>query len=301
MVISQLQQHTDIQASFDSIRKLGQSYFVLVGCVFAAFGAVVVISDFAQQHLPSIVTPILTALAFSFLSISLFSLLAYVAKQNTLQMKKLKNRPIRRPLASKVPSIFDAQDERLDANIDIAMKNGEYDQAIALLEQEVQRNNFLDVRRDQLYSLLIARNDAILIERYSELFLWLLVGRNRIIEASNLLLKIIAQNKGYQINDLKLCHKLASCFLKKKEYDLVIWSAEDAHSRFDSSSELAELYFMASTAHLEKNNNKKSAHRLLRYIAKYFEHEAIGQKAEAMIERIYKKQIIFAKKSTSHR
>ena len=55
-----------------------------------------------------------------------------------------------------------------------------------------------------------------------------------------------------------------------EDYDLVIWLAFNAHTRFDPAPHLAELYLIAAKTLLTKHHNKDKARVYLSYIINHF-------------------------------
>ena len=292
LAISYIQQHTDISASFIAIRKLQYRYFGTVLYIMSAYFLCVFTYDFSQQHLPTIMTPVITSLCFSYSTIFIFSMLAFISRQNLSQVTRVKNTPTQRPASHHISSIFDtAQNDRLEADIDIALKSGNFNRAISLLETEIKQNNFIESRRDQLFKLLMAKKDPELIEKYSELFLWLLIGQMRTVESVTLLKDLRAHNLDYQILDIKLCKVLSEILEENNEYELVTWITREAHQRFKPSIDLAEMLLSSAKILLIRFKNKKLAHEYLSYITQQFEKEPICIPANTLKKLISRDQI----------
>jgi hypothetical protein len=179
--------------------------------------------------------------------------------------------------------------KRLDADIDIALKRGDYNTAVTLLEGDLKRHAFSDLRRDQLFKLLSALKDFEKLEHFAQIFLWLMVSRGQITPAADFLRQLTEKNPDFKLFDVELSKTLADRFHKKGEYRLVIWIAKDAHTRFDPSPELAELYLRAAKTLLEKYAQKNKARSYLRYIITHLADQPAAEAAKILEQHIMKK------------
>jgi len=261
-----------IDAILEPMISMKQAYFGLVSIFTLTTVTSLVLIDFAHQHLPEIYTPIISAVTFSYFSLAIFSLLAYVLLEyksfSNIEGNASVNKQSEQSPARALHEIDNAK--RLDADIDIAIKRGDYVQLTTRLEKELKRSSFSDLRRDQLYKLLSALNDNDRLEQYAHAFLWLMIGRGKIDAASEFIRQRQAHNPEFVLFDLELSKKLAEAFHQHEDYDLVIWLAFNAHTRFDPAPHLAELYLIAAKTLLTKHHNKDKARVYLSYIINHF-------------------------------
>lgn len=265
--------------------------FVAISCgMFIAFITGLVLVDFSHQHLPKVVTPIVGAVTFSYLSLVMFSLLAYVLQQYH-SFSNLKTNTFTTessPSQTKTaPNEFDLI-KRIDADIDIELKQGKYNQLITRLEKELKRQSFSDLRRDQLYKLLCALKDHARLEKYAHSFLTVMLGRGNVPEAIQFIHARRAHNPEFMLYDLALSTRLAEAFHEHKEYPLVVWLADKAHTRFKPEPALAELYLRAAKTLLLKLRDKETATEYLSYIIAHYPKLATSESAKVLQKLIHK-------------
>jgi hypothetical protein len=243
------------------------TYFGLVCGIIMAYIASLVLIDFSHQHLQKVITPVISAITFSYFSLVMFSIFSYIL----IEYKSFSNvqppNSAKNSNTNKVKTPLEVdQIKRRDADIDIALKQGNYNELVILLEKELKRQSFSDLRRDQLYKLLLALNDNERLEKYAHSFLTLLLGRGKIKEAAHFIQNRLSHNPNFVLYDLSLSKRLADAFHEHQDYQLVIWLAAKAHTRFDPGPELAELYLRAAKTLLTKLQKKYAAHEYLNYI-----------------------------------
>ena len=253
-----------------------------------------ILVDFSQQHLQEFVTPLISSITFSYFSLVLFSVLAYILNEyKSFSSAELKSSEKESVKTRKVTALHeDDKIKRRDADIDIALKQGNYNQLVTYLEKELKRQSFSDLRRDQLYKLLLALNDNQRLEKYAHSFLTLMLGRGKIEDAVQFIQDRRQYNAEFVLYDLALSKRLADAMHEHKEYQLVIWLALKAHTRFKPEQDLAELYLRAAKTLLTKLHNKSKASEYLAYIVAHYPNQAVSASAKTLLKLIQKPQTI---------
>ncbi|MFT7372720.1 MAG: hypothetical protein ACI9T9_001408 [Oleiphilaceae bacterium] len=288
------------QSKFDNTLKINTllepmirmkwAYFGLVCGIIIAFITSLILVDFSQQHLQKVFTPIVSAVTFSYFNLVLFSVLAYIlhAHQSfsTISPSPSSKKSSR---ANQVNAINEVdQIKRVDADIDIALKQGNYSQLVTRLEKELNRQSFSDLRRDQLYKLLCALNDHQRLEKYAHSFLAVMLGRGKIDEAAQFIHARREHNTEFMLYDLALSKRLADAFHEHQEYQLVVWLAFKANTRFKPEPELAELYLRAAKTLLAKLRDKHKASEYLSYIIAHYPNQPATASAKILQKLIHK-------------
>jgi len=255
------------------------AYAALVGILATLLLTSLVFINFSLQHFPLLVSSLLSTATFSYFSLVMFSLLGYVL----LEYKSFSNiddattkHKVVRP-KHEIDNI-----KRLDADIDIAIKSGNYTRLTNLLEKEVKRTRFSELRREQLYKVLSALKDYKRLEQHAHAFLWLMYGRGQIEAAAQFIHQCRAHNPEFVLFDLELSKLLAEAFHKIEEYNLIVWLAYDAHTRFDPEPNLAELYLRVAKTLLTKQHDKYRPQAYLSYIVKHFPDQPIAESAKIL-------------------
>jgi hypothetical protein len=283
-----------IATILEPIIRMKWAYFGLVFGLMTAFITSLILIDFSQQHLPTIITPLISAVTFSYFCLVMFSILAYILSEyksfSTMTQPSLSQKNSN---TNKVRALHEINEEkRRDADIDIALKQGNYQQLVTRLEKELNRQSFSDVRRDQLCKLLLALNDHQRLEKHAHSFLTLMLGRGNVSEAAKFIQARREYNTAFVLYDLALSKRLADAFHEHKEYPLVVWLAFKAHSRFQPEPTLAELYLKAAKTLLTKLHDKTKAREYLSYIIAHYPNQPASSSAKILLKLTQKPQSI---------
>jgi len=283
-----------IDTILEPIIRMKWAYFGLVFGLITAFITSLIFIDFSQQHLPSIMTPLISAVTFSYFSLVVFSILAYVLSEyKSFSIITLPSPSQKNSNTNKIKALHEINEEkRRDADIDIALKQGNYHDLVTRLEKELNRQSFSNIRRDQLCKLLLALNDHQRLEKYAHSFLTLMLGRGKVSEAAQFIQARREHNATFVLYDLALSKRLADAFHEHKEHQLVIWLAFKAHTRFQPNPALAELYLRAAKTLLTKLNDKKIAREYLSYIIKHYPNQPAAKSAKILQKLTQKPQSV---------
>ena len=281
-----------IDTLLEPMIRMKWTYFGLVFGIITTFITSLILIDFSQQHLQKFITPLISAISFSYFNLVLFSVLAYVLNEYKSFSNITQTSPPQKN-SNKVRALHEIdQAKRRDADIDIALKQGNYSQLVTQLEKELNRQSFSDIRRDQLYKLLLALNDHQRLEKYAHSFLTLMLGRGKVSEAAQFIQARREHNATFVLYDLALSKRLADAFHEHKEHQLVIWLAFKAHTRFQPNPALAELYLRAAKTLLTKLNDKKIAREYLSYIIKHYPNQPAAKSAKILQKLTQKPQSV---------
>jgi len=276
------------------IIRMRWAYLGLVCGVVITFITSLIFIDFSHQHFPQMVTPFISAITFSYFSLVMFSVLAYILNEyKSFSNITTPSFPQKSSSTNGVKALHEVdQAKRVDADIDIALKQGNYIQLVTQLEKDLNRQSFSDLRRDQLYKLLLALNDHNRLEKYAHSFLTVMLGRGKIDEAAQFIQTRLNHNAAFALYDLALSKQLADAFHEHKEYQLVIWLAFKAHTRFKPDPELAELYLRAAKTLLSKLHNKNKAREYLSFIIEHYPSQPASTSAKLLLKLIQKPHAI---------
>ncbi len=133
---------------------------------------------------------------------------------------------------------------RIDADIDIYLKEGRYDAVISILEQELKKNPNHIVRREQLYKLLWASRNTEKLTKYAQPFLRLFVSNNTPEKSAELLRLLLKHNPAFQLQDPELIFQLTQQLYHQGEYKLILVLVKDMHKRFDTFEKLPDTYLV---------------------------------------------------------
>ncbi len=245
------------------------------------FWIVLFVSDLSLSLIPFSISLILSA-ALS--TLALFIILNISTRTFMLARHKLGSQQ-NKTIAPKGPGTIYSHDQisTLDTDIDLALKTGQYGQVVALLEEALKRNGNSNLRRQQLFLILIELKDLEKLSRYAGLFLHWMLERNKIKDASQFLYQLRKNDPAFLLHDISLMNKLAKQFFRTKKHALVLWLAEDARTRHKPSADLAGLYLTASQAMITHFQDLEKGEEYLLFIIKSCGEYPSAQAAKALL------------------
>lgn len=247
-----------------------------------------VLSDFAFQYSTLTVSLMISSGAASLILLFLFNshariyqLLAqkYSLSSTTETLNYSKNSVAEHP--AKI------QDS---VELDLALKTGQYEQAVEILETLVKRNPQSMLRRQQLYLLLAELNDLEKLAYYADAFLYWMAERNKFREASQFLYRLRKANPEFVLEDIELMAKLAKGFNQKNKYALVLWLAESCGKRFKPSESLALIFLHTSQALITHYHDLPKAEDYLLFVIKNCAQFPSAEAAKALLFHLQNNQ-----------
>ena len=267
----------NINAWVQLLGQLGGHYFVLLVYGASLLGASLVVWDLFTRNVPSVFAIPISVALVSYATLVYFRILGLVLRQQNMMTQHAKRH---------VGTVKVEHAKQIEADISIALKTGQYEHLFVLLERELRSSSCPDFRREQLYKLVLARDDVRRLELHSQTFLRLLLARGRNRQALDLLKTLRVNNVRYRLYDAVLALSLAGASYKCGEHKLLLWLANDAHERFDGESAVAELYMLAARALITPFREYAKAAAYLRYVSTSFAQEEVGGQAETLLRVI---------------
>src|SRR5690554_4150934 len=160
------------------ISRIGTPYFLLYGYLILLTLASGAAQDFAVNHFPMWVAQPLAGFLNSTFTLILFHMLGYLLFQYQEELG----------FASDIQDEISETDQhqrdrssRFDADLDMNLKDGNYDRVQSMLKEALKRDRTNSTRIGQLYQLLTARNDAEELYRYHPRIMAWLADAHRVI------------------------------------------------------------------------------------------------------------------------
>lgn len=249
---------------------IGWPYMVLYGHLMLFFFALSATQDFVFQHFPSVIAQPISGFLFSYFMVIIFHMLGYVLFQ---YQEKLGYAADLSEDEAEPVSMIQNRSLRVDADIDINLKEGRYDTVIGILEDAVNKNPNHIIRTEQLYKVLWASQKIERLSKYAQPILRLFVSSNTPEKSAEVLKAILKHNPGYQLQDPELIFKLSQQLYHQGEYRLILTLAKDMHRRFDTFDKLPDTYLViAKTLANGMQEWDKAAKYLLFVKQKFAEH-----------------------------
>ena len=242
-------EHRAINRFVRTIAHLGSDYAALGVWALAIAGSLLVLTDMALFYVPQpgaiALTICLTSQAIVLWCVALGRVAGELNRVAVSQPKTVRKL---------------SQSRSLDAKLDLALLNGDYDRVIALLETAYFRSDVPDFRLEQLFRLLLAQENWTALQKYSYPIMSLLMARGRLTELVSFLKALRKQNPDYRVRDVALCLDLVRVCVRCNESSLLLWLIQDAHIRFPESGDaVAEMYRDAGKIlHREFKDHRKA-------------------------------------------
>ncbi|MCK5885656.1 MAG: hypothetical protein KAG70_04080, partial [Alcanivorax sp.] len=183
------------------ISRIGTPYFLLYGYLILLTLASGAAQDFAVNHFPMWVAQPLAGFLNSTFTLILFHMLGYLLFQDQEELG----------FASDIQDEISETDQhqrdrssRFDADLDMNLKDGNYDRVQSMLKEALKRDRTNPTRIGQLYQLLTARNDAEELYRYHPRIMAWLAQRHDGDGLNQLLQTLQVVEPRFQLDDPEL-------------------------------------------------------------------------------------------------
>lgn len=276
------------------ISSIGWPYFVFFGFLFLMFLAEIAAIQLAFTHFhPVIAFPLFGALANLFIIIA-FHMLGYLLFQYQEELG----------FAS------DFQDEqepadpnrdrtrRLDADIDMNLKDGNYKRVAGILEEALKRDPANPNRLSQLYQLSIARHDMEALTRHHPKLLRWMVAHRRHRDMKTLLTLLRQQDPQFQPHDPELTVACADLLFLQHEPKPALQLLKDFHKRFPDSDQIAPAYILVARILANGFEQWDKAVNFLNFASKHTSDPESRQAIAAYLEQAKKREPLKGPKAT---
>ncbi|KEF30925.1 hypothetical protein D777_02867 [Marinobacter nitratireducens] len=259
------------------ISRIGTPYFLLYGYLILLTLASGAAQDFAVNHFPLWVAQPLAGFLNSTFTLILFHMLGYLLFQYQEELGFASD------LQDEAPT--EAQHERnrsarFDADIDMNLKDGNYDRVQSMLKDALKNDRDNPLRIGQLYQLLIARNDTAELYRYHPRILSWLASRNDGDGMASLLEAIQQAEPTFRLEDPELAVQCARTLYHRGQFKPALRLLQDFHKRFPDSDQLAPAYLLVAQTLANGLGQWEKATAFLTFIQKrcltHPLHEQIG-------------------------
>ncbi|UZE96590.1 hypothetical protein [Alkalimarinus alittae] len=222
---------------------IGWPYMVLYAHLVLLFFALSAVQDFVMQHLPIMIANPISGFLFSYFMLIIFHLLGYILFQYQDKLGYAADVQDDQPGP---PSMVHNRNLRIDADIDINLKDGRYDAVLSILEDQLKKNPNHIIRREQLFKLLWASQNLQKLSRYAQPILRLFVSNNTPERSAQLLKALLKHDPEFKLQDPELIFQLSQQLYHQCEYRLILVLVKDMHKRFDQFDKLPDTYLVVA-------------------------------------------------------
>lgn len=273
------------------ISRLGWPYAVLYAHLILLMIAGAVLQDFALTNFPYWISQPLAGLISSYFLIIFFHMLGYVLLQYqgelgfAAEIQDGDNGPDSQPAD---------RSRRLEADIDIQLKEGNYDQVLALLEQAIKRQPRDDHQVARLYRLIRARDDRRAMRKHYKRILPWLIREQDGENLGHLLRVLVTEDRDWRLDDPDLAFQCAQVLYHQGDHKLVLWLLKGFHQKHPDHERVPDalLQIARSLANGLQQFDKAAAY--LRFIARQYPDHPLNQLIPRYLEQAENKRPIEA-------
>lgn len=223
------------------ISRIGWHYFLLYIFLVLLTIASAEAQSFAWTHLDPLIANPLAGFLNSAYTLILFHMLGYLLFEYQEELG----------FASDLQDENEAlpardRSRRVDADIDMNLKDGRYSRVSAILEETLKRDPHNPVRLAQLYRLCEARNDTDALTRHHVKLMRWMAGDRKSKELTSLLDTLENASPDFQLQDPELMVACAEMLFHQGELKRVLQLLKDFHKRFEGSDQIGPAYLLVA-------------------------------------------------------
>lgn len=247
------------------ISRIGTPYFLLYGYLILLTLASGAAQDFAVNHFPLWVAQPLAGFLNSTFTLILFHMLGYLLFQ---YQEELGFASDLQDDDTETDNLHRDRSTRFDADLDMNLKDGNYDRVQSMLIETLKRDRDDPKRIGQLYQLLTARQATAELYRYHPRLMAWLAQRHDGDGLSQLMQTLQASEPGFQVDDPELAVQCAGTLYHRGHHKPALRLLQDFHKRFPDSDQLAPAYLIAAQALANGLQQWEKASAFLAFIKK---------------------------------
>lgn len=264
------------------IGAIGWPYFVLYGYLVLMFLSMGVATEFVIEHFEPILGFPLLGFASTYFMVVIFHMLGYLMYQYQYQLG------FSAEAGEQGEGLANSESlniMKVAAEIDIALKEGEYEKAASLLAQEYRRRPHDLNQLDRLLRLLMALKVNKKLRDFARPGLKMLMGQSR-WEESATLLKMLYQEPDFELPDPQLSYDLAQGLYHTSEYKLVLRLLKDLHKRHPDFASIPEAYLLVAKTLANGFKDKARAATYLEFVKRNYPSHAVQDRLAQYAESL---------------
>ncbi len=266
------------------IQGLGWPYFVMFGYLVLLLLGMGAVLSFVTDHFGAVLARTVTGFVTSYFFLVIFHMLGYLLFQYQHRLDSvITAADTGRPLERHVK-----EDKKFQIEIDIALKEGQYDVAIEALIVQFNRKPHDKLILDRLFKLLMLTQKWDLLDKKSRPVLALLLEAGRIREIRQMLRGLYKQRPEFEVRDPQLAFHLAQSLYHVGEYRLLLRILKDFGNRFKNATQEPEVLELSARTLANGLHNGSKAKMYLQYLAKEFPAHSLADKVPESLQSLEK-------------
>jgi len=278
----EISQALDVTRLAGFIRALGWPYFVMYGYILLLLLGMGAAQAFVMEHFRPALAYTFTGFVASYFLLIIFFMMGYVLLQyqHLLGGALMDDSPL--GLAEKAV----LTDKQAYTEIDIALKEGNFELAITALLSLFKRKPHDTHILNRLFRLLLATRKWEMLDKKSAPVLALLLETGRLKEIRQLLRGLYQQRPEFEVRDAQLSLRLAQSLYHAGEYRLLLRILKNFGERFHESDYEADVLELSARTLANGLQNPEKAAQYLRYLQKQFPHKPLAQNVPVLLESL---------------
>ena len=225
------------------IARIGSPYFLLYGYLILLVLASGAAQDFALTHFADWVSRPLAGFLNSTFTLMLFHMLGYLLFQ---YQEELGFAADYQDQLDPQPQHNRDRSQRFDADLDMNLKDGNYERVQTLLLERFKHEPDNPLRIGQLYQLLSARNDIDSLQAYHPRIMAWLAERNDGKALADMLAQLQRADPQFCLQDAELSVMVADTLYRNGHYRQLLKLLQGFHKRFAHSPALVPAYLLVA-------------------------------------------------------
>jgi hypothetical protein len=280
----EVSQALDISRLIGFIQALGWPYFVMYGYILLLLLGMGAAQSFVMEHLRPGFALTITGFITSYFFLVIFSMMGYVLYQYQHRLGGALVNDYSGNLAEKSA----LTEKHTLVEIDIALKEGNYDLAITSLTGLFNHKPHDKLTLNRLFRLLLETQHWEHLDKRSRPMLALLLETGRIKEIRQMLRGLYKQRPQFEVRDPELAWHLAQSLYHAGEYRLLLRILKDFGSRFKNAEQEPEVLALSARALANGLHNCPKAKVYLQYLKKQFPLHPLAGKVPEQLEQLEK-------------
>jgi tetratricopeptide (TPR) repeat protein len=264
------------------ISRIGSPYFLLYGYLILLSIASGAAQEFAFNHFAPQMANILAGFLNSTFTLMLFHMLGYLLFQYQEELGFASDHQDEESLAE-----MQGRDRthRFDADIDMNLKDGNYDRVQSMLKESLKREPSNAHRLEQFHALLTARDDRQELYRYHPRLLTMLADKNDGDRMASLLATIETIEPSFRLNDPELALHCAKTLYHRSQFKPALKLLQDFHKRFPDSECLPHAYLTVAQALANGLGQWEKATAFLTFIKKRCANHPLHEQIDVYLQQ----------------
>ena len=264
------------------ISRIGSPYFLLYGYLILLSIASGAAQEFAYNHFAPQMANILAGFLNSTFTLMLFHMLGYLLFQYQEELGFASDHQDEESVAE-----MQGRDRthRFDADIDMNLKDGNYDRVQTMLKDSLKRDPSNAHRLAQMHALLVARNDQQELYRYHPRLLTMLADRNDGDGMASLLATLEKVEPGFRLDNPELAVQCAKTLYHRGQFKPALRLLQDFHKRFPDSEYLPPAYLTVAQALANGLGQWEKATAFLTFIKKRCVNHPLHEQIDVYLQQ----------------